>query len=542
MSQYTKKQIKVLAKSVQELFLSARASNCLRKANIKTIGELAYRTEEELLQVKNFTKKSLAEVKAILYKRDLTLNLKIDYPKLVSNKTLFKTEDFLKQSIDVLDLSYRAQHWLKKNRIETIGKLRNKSETQLLNIRNLGKKSVREIQYKLAECLDSMNNKFKKEPKFEEKTESLIINNIFDALREITEKVFSPLDDRTKEIIKLRYGLEDGHFHTLESIGNRYNITRERVRQIEQKTMRKLRHPVRRKVLEDYFEKLVAQFIIPFIKQSYGIVTGAEINVFLSKECNQKEEMQLLSSFLSKVYFSDQPLFTSYLTVVDDNVYAIDIPSNILYKQVIEWAKRRLKMAKKPMALIFLSDKIFKDNLSYTDKATKHFIERFVKRCLLVTKDIGRDETGLFGLWEWDYFHPTRLKDMVKRALFEFGEPAHFTQITLLMNKLYPNKGPFKPHNINAALQRFEEIFVWVKPGVYGLKNWGLKRPPYVIDYLVKLLRQANKPLHIGYLNAEVLQVSNCRESSIQITLEFRDDVFVKYLSGFYGLRDWEEN
>lgn len=536
MSQNIKEQIKILAKSVHELDLSVRASNCLQKANIITIGELAYKTEKEMLRIKNFGKKSLTEVKVKLAKLGLRLNLKTDYSKLISDETLFGEADFLKQSIDVLDLSYRAQHWLKQNKIETIGTLIKKSATQLLNIRNLGRKSVREIKCKLAEYLESINSKVKEEPKV------IIANNFYDALVKIIEKVFSPLEDRTKEIMKLRYGLKDDHFHTLESIGNRFNITRERVRQIEQKTMKRLRRLARRKIVSEYLEKLVAQFIIPFIKQSYGIITRDEINVFLSKKYSQKEEIQLSSSFLSKVYFDNRPFFTSFLTVVDDGVYAVDIPSKILYKQVIEWAKRRLKIAKKPMALIALSDKILKDNLSYTDKATKYFTERFVKRCLLITKDIGRDKTDLFGLWEWDYFHPTRLKDMVKRTLFEVGESAHFTQITLLMNELYPNKGPFKPHNINATLQRFNEIFVWIKPGVYGLKTWGLKRPPYVIDYLVKLLRQANKPLHIGYLNAEVLQVSNCRESSIQITLEFRDDIFVKYLSGFYGLRDWEEN
>ena len=540
MNQNTKKLelIKILAKSIQELFLSVRASNCLREANIRTIGELAYKAEEELLQIKNFGKKSLAEVKEILYECGLTLNLETDFSKPISNETLLKLEDF--QSIDVLDLSYRTQHWLKKNRIDTIGKLQKKSETQLLNIRNLGKKAVREVQCKLAEYLGSVNNKFKEEPKFEEPPQKLITSNIFDTLTEITEKVFSPLDDRTKEIMKLRYGLKDGHFHTLESIGNRFNITKERVRQIQQKTMRKLRQPIRKKAIKDYLEKLVAQFIIPFIKQSYGIVTGDEISTFLSKEYSQKEEMQLLNSFLAKVYFDNRSFFTSYLTVVDDDVYAVDIPNKILYKQVIEWAKRQLKKAKKPISLTNLSDKILKDNLSYTDKATKYFIERFVKRCLLITKDIGRDETDLFGLWEWDYFHPTRLKDMVKRTLFEVGESAHFTQITLLMNELYPKKGPFKPRNINATLQRFNEIFVWIKPGVYGLKTWGLKRPPCVADYLTELLRQTDKPLRIDYLKAEVLQVSNCRESSIQMTLEFRNDIFIRYPNGFYGLQEWE--
>ena len=59
---------------------------------------------------------------------------------------------------------------------------------------------------------------------------------------------------REAEVVRLRFGIDGGQPMTLEDIGARFGITRERVRQIEQKAMRKLRHPSRRNQLQDYLE------------------------------------------------------------------------------------------------------------------------------------------------------------------------------------------------------------------------------------------------------------------------------------------------
>jgi RNA polymerase primary sigma factor len=66
-----------------------------------------------------------------------------------------------------------------------------------------------------------------------------------DTLREIMEGVLESLTEREREILRLRYGLSDGQHHTLEEVGMRFKVTRERVRQIEAKALRKLRHPIR---------------------------------------------------------------------------------------------------------------------------------------------------------------------------------------------------------------------------------------------------------------------------------------------------------
>lgn len=71
---------------------------------------------------------------------------------------------------------------------------------------------------------------------------------------DVIDSVLDTLTEREKKVIKLRYGLDGGPARTLEQVGKEFNITRERIRQIEAKALRKLRHPTRAKKLQDFFE------------------------------------------------------------------------------------------------------------------------------------------------------------------------------------------------------------------------------------------------------------------------------------------------
>ncbi len=75
-------------------------------------------------------------------------------------------------------------------------------------------------------------------------TKSLLKDELYEVMSDLTE--------REQKVLKLRYGLEDNHPRTLEEVGKEFNVTRERIRQIEAKAIKKLRHPNRAKKLGDY--------------------------------------------------------------------------------------------------------------------------------------------------------------------------------------------------------------------------------------------------------------------------------------------------
>jgi RNA polymerase primary sigma factor len=65
-------------------------------------------------------------------------------------------------------------------------------------------------------------------------------------------EILDGLSERERKVLVMRFGLEDGITRTLEDVGREFNVTRERVRQIEAKALRKLRHPLRSRKLRDY--------------------------------------------------------------------------------------------------------------------------------------------------------------------------------------------------------------------------------------------------------------------------------------------------
>ncbi len=73
-------------------------------------------------------------------------------------------------------------------------------------------------------------------------------------LREDLEEVMKSLSERERTVLKLRFGLDDGHPRTLEEVGREFHVTRERIRQIEAKSLRKLKHPTRAKKLREYLK------------------------------------------------------------------------------------------------------------------------------------------------------------------------------------------------------------------------------------------------------------------------------------------------
>jgi RNA polymerase primary sigma factor len=74
-------------------------------------------------------------------------------------------------------------------------------------------------------------------------------------LNEAVKDALSQLSDREQKVVRLRFGLDDGHMRTLEEVGREFGVTRERIRQIEAKTLAKLRHPIRSQRLRDYLDE-----------------------------------------------------------------------------------------------------------------------------------------------------------------------------------------------------------------------------------------------------------------------------------------------
>lgn len=150
---------RLLATPLSEFELSVRARNCLKKMNIRTIGELMRLSEAELLAYKNFGETSLNEIKALLTKKGLRLGLspdEIDVEPTEEPATQRVSlppgqEALLAKPVSELELSVRSRRCLQRLNVHTLAELVQYSEGDLLATRNFGMTSLNEIKGRLAE-------------------------------------------------------------------------------------------------------------------------------------------------------------------------------------------------------------------------------------------------------------------------------------------------------------------------------------------------------------------------------------------------------
>ena len=156
------RKYEILRTPITDFELSVRSRNCLAKMNIRTLGDLVRRTEQELLSFKNFGETSLSEIKELLEIKGLRLGQEFDEavpPEFLLPPEPFEEEEEEKvrqedlpvteRSIDELGLSVRSHRCMERLGIETIGELIQHTAEDLLSSKNFGKASLTEVKEKL---------------------------------------------------------------------------------------------------------------------------------------------------------------------------------------------------------------------------------------------------------------------------------------------------------------------------------------------------------------------------------------------------------
>ena len=142
---------------VTDFELSVRARNCLKKMQIRTLGDLLRISEAELLSYKNFGETSLTEIKTMLASKGLRLGQGLEGQYTWARRQIYDqlrgraTDAVLNKPISVLDLSVRARKALQFLGIQSLGDLATRTEAELMGVKNFGATSLSEIREKLTE-------------------------------------------------------------------------------------------------------------------------------------------------------------------------------------------------------------------------------------------------------------------------------------------------------------------------------------------------------------------------------------------------------
>jgi len=338
----------------------------------------------------------------------------------------------------------------------------------------------------------------------------------------IVHNVLNRLRDRERDVLVSRFGLRGSNNtnkETLESIGRRFSITRERVRQIEKAVLKK----ITKKHTSTF--KQIFKIIDDYLLIYGGLAALDGISKYL--EIDKQENPELESNAL-RLIMSVNPkldalnkhsiLKEGWMNTSVDILKLMDVENDII---------QILKDANKPMPEENLLSLIIG---KYPDisKST-------IKGALKVNANLGIDNKNQWGLISWSIIVPKRIRDKVFIILEDIGKPMHFEEITRITQEKFKSKKPVLSRTVHNELIS-DKRFVLVGRGIYALKSWGYK-PGVVSDVIKDVLKQVAKPLHVSEIIELVLKHRQVKRNTIIANLQDKR-LFKKVGKAIYTLID----
>lgn len=313
----------------------------------------------------------------------------------------------------------------------------------------------------------------------------------------IVKKIFSELIDREKDVLSRRFGLHGEGKETLEGVGRLHNLTRERVRQIESASLKKLRKISQTQEEISYLKKVVKLLLEEhggLMREEYLLDVLSVLAMEVDEEENSEVKREIYKSYfnflLSKIldedleYIKNHNSFNSFYKLKDCEVNHFEE----MVEEIIEKVKN-LKQTFKTQEILDMLKELksynkHKDKMEYPDGSdiSKIFEKdifpeeaetinknKQLYSFLQVIKDLEQNKFGYWGLKDWQEVKPKTINDKIYLVLKNKQKPMHFTEIAEEINKVgFDNKkaNPATVHNELILDDRYE----LVGRGTYSLK------------------------------------------------------------------------
>lgn len=275
--------------------------------------------------------------------------------------------------------------------------------------------------------------------------------------KKITKKIISHLTDRSFDVIMNRFGLTaDGKRKTLEEIGKKYKITRERVRQIEDVALTAIKKSDAYKLEQAAFEELKH-----LIKKLGAIIPEHELLPYISKDKSTQNHIHffLTLSDSFRKHREDEHFHTRFS--VDDEI-----------GEKVHLTLKKLYATLSDEDLIPETEMIKKFFEHMKDVAEHYRDEEIAKRWLSMSKDIAKNPFGEWGKATSPNVRTRGVKDYAFLVMRRHGSPMHFKEVANSISKTFNKKVHYATcHNELIKDSRF----VLVGRGMYALAEWGYK-------------------------------------------------------------------
>lgn len=359
---------------------------------------------------------------------------------------------------------------------------------------------------------------------------------------ETLEVLLANLSDKEKDVVTKRYGLGYPKKFTLEEIGQNYSITRERVRQIENLSVKKL------KELRDLKEEIKeAENLVAQLLEQYGGVM--EETFFLENVLNY---MALHQNSENSLFFLAEHIFSDNINKVQqdkefNNLWKLGSSDVEFLKLVITEMVKIIENNKEPIQLeelmnqfknseFFIGNKSKIINLTTMLEATDDDINKILESYLRASRKIQQDIFNNWGLISWGIVKPKKINDKIYLTLKKANRPMHFTEIADEINKnAFDGKMAYAPTVHNELI--LDNKYILVGRGIYALSEWGYK-PGNVTDVVEEILKE-NGPLTKDEIIDKVLEKRNVKKSTVYLSIMNNKNI-VKNNKGKYYFKENE--
>lgn len=342
---------------------------------------------------------------------------------------------------------------------------------------------------------------------------------------EILERILEALAEREQEIIRMRHGLAGYEKKTLEDIGKKYNVTRERVRQIENSSLKKIT-----KNFDQTYLKQVEDIANGILNEHGGMMSEENLTKELLLIPGDNEENRAAIRFVLNQLLKHRFHFVKE-TPHYYNFWKTPEASVDFLLETIKEVRQLIKDYDDTLMLEELLGKVqstdfYAQNDDLTDKVVVNFID--------ITKKLEANPYQEWGLVEWPAIRPKRMNDKIYLVLQKESKPMHFTEIADTINKMNFDHRKAYPATIHNELI-LDKKYVLIGRGIYALKEWGYK-PGVVSDVIEEILSKADKPLTKKEIIEEVLNKRLIKETTITLAL-MNKNKFARDEKGRYMLK-----
>ena len=338
-----------------------------------------------------------------------------------------------------------------------------------------------------------------------------------EVLHKVEELLNTLPKERLRDITERRFGLKDGNRETLEAVGQDYNITRERVRQIESDALKTLNERQNIAILKPIFEHLDELF------EEHNHLVGEKklLNSLTGiSEPNSSHSALILVLTLGKPYqrYAESDKFHPYWTTKKATRKTIE--------KIIDFLTKYLDQQSQVYP--------FSDILNLLSSKHSDVPENTILNALDISRKIDQNIFGELGLSHWSDVSPKGVRDKAYLVLKKETEPRHFVEITDLINKAnFSDRQAFSQTVHNELIK--DERFVLVGRGMYSLRERGYE-PGIVKDVIIKVLSRGKKSLTKDEIVSAVLEKRQVKPNTVVINLQNNSE-FEKLKDGRYTLR-----